>query len=195
VSTDDLNADNATIAVTGAVFVCEAADLATITMPAKFNDALVDEWLNLGLIGPDGLEEGKEDDRKTFYAWQGGQIVRVTTATSATTYKFAMLESKRQTQELYYKGSKIVTVAGSGNGYQLDILAPQPDKRAFVFDIIDGDNADRHLVEKAEVSDRSAIKRVSDDLTLWEVTITAYPVSGGRVARQFSNRASWAPAA
>jgi hypothetical protein len=194
-STGDLNSDNATIAVTGAVYTCEAADLLTIPMPAKFNDALDDAWLNVGLIGPDGIEEGKEDDRKTFYAWQGGQIVRVTTATSATTYKFAMLESTRYTQELYYKGSKIVAVSGSGNGYQLDILPPTPDKRAFVFDILDGDNMDRHLVERAEVSDRAAIKRVSDDLTLWEITITAYPVSGQRVARQFSNRASWAPAA
>jgi hypothetical protein len=189
-----LEADNVTIATTGAAYTCEAADRATIPMPTKYNDTLDDLWLDLGYLGPDGIEEDYNDDRKTFVAWQGGTIVRTTISQSEATFKFVMLESKRIVVELYHKGSQVVTVGGGSNGYQLDVMAPTSDRRAFVFDVIDGDTVERILIENGEVSDRASIKYVSDDLTADEVTITSYPVSG-RVCRKFTNRATWAPAA
>jgi hypothetical protein len=184
------SSDNVTIAITGAVYASEPG--ATITAPTTYNSALDTDLEDVGYISDAGIEEGYNDDRKVFHAWQGGAIVRTVISSSEQTFKFTMIESKRKVLELYHKGSTMVS--DGVDGYKLDVMTPTVDRRAWLFDVIDGDEIERIFIEDGEVSDRGSIKYVSDDLTMYEVTVTSYPVDG-RVCTKFSNRASWAPAA
>jgi hypothetical protein len=184
------SSSNVNVAVTGAVYACAAGDAPDA--PATAIAVLDVLFADLGYISDDGITESYSDDTTEIKAWQGGVTVRTIISGSTATIKFMMIENKREAVELYHKGS--VMVSDGSTGYKIDIMVPTPDPRAFVLDIIDGNDHERIYISNGEVSARSDLVYKSDTEIGYEVTVTMYP-NNGVVCTKFSDKASWAPAA
>lgn len=185
-STSSANVD---VAVTGACYASAAGD--TPDAPTTATDILDVLFADLGYISDDGVTESYNDDTTEIKAWQGGTIVRTIISGSKATIKFKMIENKREVVELYHKGS--VVVSDGATGWKMDVMVPSPDRRAFVIDVIDGDDHERIYIADGEVSNRSDITYKSDEAIGYEVEITMYP-NNGVVCTKFSDKASWATA-
>jgi hypothetical protein len=163
------DSENVLVALTGGVYAAPEGTATPTSAVANLNAAFVD----LGLISEDGIEEAYDDTVNEIKAWQNGQIVRRDIVGTTVTYSFTMLETTAATLELFHKGS---TVESDGNGGgSMDVLPPTPDRRAFVFDYIDGDRECRDVITIGEVTERSPIMSKNDEVKAYQVTITAYP--------------------
>lgn len=180
-------AANVNVAITGAVYASAAGS--TVTAPTTAISSLDADLADLGYISDDGVEENYDEDTTEITAWQGGAVIRRVISSSEATFKFAMLENKREVVELYHKGSTVVTDGSSG--WKMDIMTPQADRRAFVIDVLDGSDHLRIYIPDGEVTERESIGYTTDGAIIYGVTITAYP-NNGLVATKFTDKASWA---
>lgn len=184
-----LTAANVNVAITGAVYA--AASGATPSAPTTATASLDVLFADLGYVSDDGVTEAYSDDTTEIKAWQGGTIVRTVISGSKATIKFMMIENKRETVELFHKGS--VVVSDGSTGWKMDVVTPTADRRPFVVDVIDGADHLRIYIADGEVSDRSDVVYKSDEEIGYEVEITMYPVNGV-VCTKFTDKASWATA-
>jgi hypothetical protein len=185
-STSSANVD---VALTGAVYASAAG--ATVTPPTTAVSSLDTDLVDMGYISDDGVEEAYSEDTTDIKAWQGGAVVRKVISSSEATFKFTMIENKREAVELFHKGSSVVSDGSSG--WKLDVLTPTADHRVFVLDVIDGDVHERIYIADGEVTERGSVTYKSDTAIGYEVTITAYP-NNGVVCTKFSDSAAWATA-
>lgn len=176
-----LDPANVRVAVTGAVY---AAPVGT-TAPTDSTTAYGAGWIDLGWVSEDGIEETHNDDSKEIKGWQGGATIRRVISSSSTEFKFTLLESNPDVLELFHKGDTV----GSN---KILVHSPDPDERAFGFDVVDGSNHLRIIIARGEVTDRGAIKYVSADAVGYELTVTAYPDADGLVLTKFSDDTDWA---
>jgi hypothetical protein len=82
----------------------------------------------------------------------------------------------------------VATTTGGAAGSLLTITddtTGQRDVRAFCFDIIQGTNHLRFYVPQGEVTDLGSVKYVTNDLTAYQFTITAYPTSSGIAVKRY----------
>lgn len=171
-----LDSDNVLVALTGAVY---AAPVGT-TAPTDTGDAWDAGFKDLGYISEDGITESHEDDVTEIGAWQNGAIVRRMISGTSATYTFTVIETTKTALELYYKGAAIVGVDAEGHGEaSIEIGLPTSDRRAFGFDVIDGDKIVRWVVPVGEVTERGEITYKNDEPIGYELTITAYPGDDG----------------
>lgn len=178
-----LDASKVRVAITGAIYVGPVGS----TAPTNATSAVDSAFNDLGYVSEDGLTESHPDDIQEIAAWQNGAVVRRVISKSETTFQFTLIETKKGTLELYYKGS---TVEIAGSGYKMDVLTPTADPRAFVIDVIDGDKHERIHIASGEVSERGDRSRSNADASGYEVTLTAYPVNDV-VMTIFSDDANW----
>jgi hypothetical protein len=90
----------------------------------------------------------------------------------------------RPTKEVlarYHKGSTITPTSAHGFS-TIEIAAAQADSRAWGFDVVDGTNHIRIILERAEVTERGDIVYNNSDAIGYEMTVTAYPNDTGVVA-------------
>jgi hypothetical protein len=143
------------------------------TVPVTPTEEWTADWAELGWIGEDGFEEDPNDDTKEIKAWQHGTTVRRLITGSTHNFKFKAIESNAVTLELYHKGSTIETADGV---HTLKVMTPSPERWMFGFDVIDGDNHLRIIIEDGEVAERSAIAYKNDEAIGYEFTVTAYAI-------------------
>lgn len=184
-----LSAVNVNVAITGAAYAAAAG--ATVTAPTTASSVLDTDLKDLGYLSEDGIEEQYSEDTTEIQAWQGGAVVRKVISSSEASFHFTMIENKREVVELFHKGS-VMDDDGS-TGWKIDVLTPNGERRAFVFDVVDGADIIRIYVPNGEVTERGSISYVGTDAIGYEVTVTAYPTNGV-VCTKFSNKASWATA-
>lgn len=163
--------------------------------PETATDTLDSGWVGLGYVSADGVTETYDESQENISAWQNGDIVRKITTESEAKFQLTLIQSSKDTLELYHKSS--VVVSDGNDGYKINVLSPSPDVRSFVFDVIDGDEHIRMYIPRGEVSERGDISYVSGDAVGYDITITAYPVDLGDgdvgPLTKFSNSPSWAP--
>lgn len=163
------NASNARAAVTGEVSMA----LTSASAPTGTATALTG-FTGLGYLNEDGFEvipERSTDDKR---GWQNAAIVRTVTTDSKLTFKFTMIETKKETVELYW-GTTITQTVTEGN-FDIDPAATG-GKRSFVFDIIDGAELQRYYVPLGELESRESIQNQNGELIGYGVTIVAYASS------------------
>lgn len=170
------DSENVIIAATGGVYVGPLGTTAPTDTAADWDE----DFLDLGYLSEDGISEAHEDDVSEVKAWQNGTIVRRQISGSSATYSFTMIETTKTGLELYYKGSTVVGSHASGHGpASLAVGAPTSDRRAFGFDVLDGDKIERWVVPIGEVTERGEKTYVSEDAVGYPVTVTAYPGDDG----------------
>lgn len=129
---------------------------------------------DLGFVSDDGVTEARNRSTDTLKAWQNAASVRTVTTDATLTYHFILIETKRETVELYY-GTDVTESATDGS---LTIVpAASGGRKRFIIDVIDGDEVIRTYVPAGEVTEVGDKKYASGEAIGYEITITAYPDS------------------
>jgi hypothetical protein len=169
-----LDATNVRVAVTGAVYLAPSGTAAptdaTTAPSASFND--------LGYVGEDGVTETRERSSEKIKAWQGSATVREVVTESSLTYTFVLIETKKETVELFY-GSEV-----DANGMVAIVPSETGGRHALVIDVIDGEDFIRTTIDDGEVTEVGDQVYAAGEPIGYEVTVTAYPDGNGVAARK-----------
>lgn len=164
--------ENARIWSDGDVYVAPVGTTAPVNLATALNAA----FDPLGLLGSEGLTENREQDTDDKWAW-GGILVRTRKSKHKRTFKVVALEDNPVVFGLINPGSDVVTASGINTK---TVKVPTTDKRAFVFQMSDGDDVTRRrVVPVGEVTDVGETVYSEDGMAMVELTITAYPASDG----------------
>jgi len=181
-----LDASKVRVAITGAVYFAASSASA----PANATDPVPAGYRDVGFISEDGVTEAYEDDVEEIVAWQGATVVRTVLTSSEATLAFQMIETNKNSLELYHKGSEIT---GPGP-FVLKVKPPTQVRQKMIFDVIDGDKHIRIYIPDGEVKERGEIVYASGEPVGYEVTVTAYPVADGDdqvVLYKYSDDEAW----
>lgn len=138
-------------------------------------------WAPLGAISDDGLVQGFEEDSQSFTPWGYTAPIRTTITSSLRTFSLTAWETGRTTvQSLQYRIDVADLTPTSGLTSFAETASPVPDRRAFWFVVLDGDNFQRGFyVPQGEITERSDVTHKQDEVAGFEWTITAYPDDAG----------------
>lgn len=145
------------------------------TAPTNIATALNASFKALGLLGEDGASEGRDQDTTDHYAW-GGILVRTTRSKHKRTLTVVALEDNLTVLGLVEPNS--VTTDNGTIATTVVSVPTDPDPRAFVLEVTDGDITKRRSIPKGEVTEVAEVKLSDSDMTAYELTITIYPVDG-----------------
>lgn len=171
---------NAQLALVGASGVGYTAPTGTAA-PTGFT-ALPTIWSDLGYISQDGMTAAVNEEQTSWTPWGALSPIRTQTTSSTKTFAVTCWETNKTVMSLYYK----VPVASLTPDTTTGVIAfsendkPEPDRRAFCWDIMDGsNNLLRFYMPLAEVTEKGDVVYKSDDLVGYPLTISAYPGADG----------------
>lgn len=164
-----LDSSKVRAAVSGAVSLGPT----TAAAPTGTGGALTG-FTDLGYVSDAGVTEARSRDTNDIHAWQGGALVRTLITSGALTYNFVMIETKKETVQLFY--GALVT-PGAQDGSFLVIPTNTGGRQSFVIDVVDGAELIRTYIPQGEVTEVGDHVYVNSDPVGYEVTITAYPDS------------------
>lgn len=174
------NVDLSVVGANGGGWVTDL-NVATPTAPATFDATLDAAFKPLGAISEDGLGYGFDEDSQSFIAW--GQLTpyRTQITRSLRTFKVNLWETNRAIAKsvMYRVPLADVTPDGSGDFTFEETATPTPDRRAWVFDVVDGLTLERFYVPVGEVTDRDDVAFKPDEIAAYSLTITAYADAAG----------------
>jgi hypothetical protein len=156
---------NVRVAITGEVYVAPTGTALPTTAIATPNVA----FKGLGAISEDGIAETRDRTTDDIRIWQDSAIARTVVTESSLRFTFTMVETKKETVELFY-GSAVTDVTG------LITINPANTggRKAFIIDVIDGAIIERTVIAEGEVTEVGDKTYVGTDAVGYEVTITAY---------------------
>jgi hypothetical protein len=171
-------ADLTVIGANGGGFVAATG----ATAPTSPLEQPVAPWEPLGAISDDGLVYGFDEDSQEFTPWGLTSPFRTQITKSVRTFQVTLWETARvAVQSIMYRipSGDLVPDEGTGLTSFAETASPVPDRRAWWFVVVDGDTARGFYVPQGEVSDRSDVTFKQDEMSGYEVTITAYPDDAG----------------
>lgn len=157
---------NVRVAVTGAV----SMGATTATAPTGTGGTITG-FTDLGLISEDGVTESRGRSTNDIKAWQNGATVRTVVTEGTLTYQFTLIETKKETVELFY-GATVTEAAADGSF----VVVPTSTggRRSFVLDVVDGAELLRVYIPQGEVTEVGDRVYSNGEAIGYEVTITAY---------------------
>jgi hypothetical protein len=158
---------NVRVAVTGEV----SMGLTSATAPTGTGGTITG-FTGLGYVSEDGVKETRDRSTNDIKAWQNGDTVRTVVTDSSLKYQLTLIETKKETVELYY-GATVTQAASDGSW----VIVPSATggRRSFVIDVVDGSNLLRIYIPQGEVTEVGEVTYSNGDPIGYEVTITAYP--------------------
>lgn len=128
-------------------------------------------FTGLGYASEDGVTETRDRSTDTIRAWQNGADVRTVVTEASLTYSLTLLETKKETVELFY-GATVTQAAAEGN---FTILPRNTGgKKSFILDVVDGAELLRVYIPQGEVTEVGDVVYSNGEPIGYEVTITAY---------------------
>lgn len=150
------------------------------TTPATY-DAVLDSALKpMGAVSENGLAYGFAESAQEFIAW--GQLTpfRSQITKSLRTFKITLWETNRAINKSLMYRVPLANVGLTAGDYAFqETAAPTPDRRSFVFDVMDGLSIERFFVPVGEVSDRADVIFKPNEIAGYTLTITAYADTAG----------------
>lgn len=164
-----LDATNARVAVTGAVYIdITAAGAAPTTSSSSLNAAYKD----MGYISEDGVTLSFPDtgDATRLKAWQNGATVRTirTLTDDVPQLSFTIVETKLEVIQAVF-GTTVTQAVGDGS-FEFDTTDTRGYVRAVV-DVVDGAQLIRVYAPYAIVSSIGDLSLTSTDLVGYEITL------------------------
>jgi hypothetical protein len=158
-----LDSDNVRVAVTGAVYVAPTGSQG----PSYSDDALTNEWKDLGYVSADGITENIDRSTTQIRSWQDGSLVREITSEGTYSVSLTFIETNEEVLKLYY-GTSLTD--GAAN------IDPRETggRKMFVIDVIDGDKIERTYIPNGEVTSIGERTLASGEAIGYEVTVVAY---------------------
>ncbi|MFC9268909.1 phage tail protein [Streptomyces zhihengii] len=138
-------------------------------------------WASLGAISDDGLVNGWDEESQQFTPWGLTSPFRTQITQSVRTFSATMWEtSRRAVMSLHYRLDEDQFEPDvEGITKYAETASPVPDRRAFWFLVIDGDNYRGFYVPEGEINERSDVTYKQDEMSGFEWTITTYPDAAG----------------
>lgn len=152
------------------------------TAPTTHSEQPAAGFLPLGAISEEGLGYGFDEDSQSFVAW--GQLTpyRTQITRSLRTFTVSLWETHRAVcKSVMYRVpvADVTPAAGTGDFSFNETAAPTPDRRAWIFDVVDGLTLERFYVPVGEVTNRDDVQFRPDEMAAYSLTITAYADSAG----------------
>jgi hypothetical protein len=176
--------DNANLLVGSAAGGADGTGLAFFApsgsaAPTNATGALDAAYLNAGLITEDGITASFSEDSTEIRAY-GTQVSQRTVITGqTTTFQLTFLESNETSLAIYHrKALGSITPAVSTGAFSLTTGTFTRQLYSAVFEIVDGTNKIRAYAPSVEVTNRGDMQVSAGNPVQYEVTLTAYPVSG-----------------
>lgn len=167
-----MTTDSSNVRVAGSGEIAVGAT--TATAPTD-TGALPTGFTGLGYLSEDGFTEARERTVDDIKGWQNADTVRSVVTDSGLTYSFTMIETKKETVELYY-GTTVTQSASNGN--YVIVPADTGGRKSFILDVIDGSDLKRIYIPQGEVSEVGEVAYANGEPIGYEVTIKTYPDSG-----------------
>lgn len=174
------NVDLSVIGANGGGFVTDLG-AAIPTAPTNYNSVLDSAFVPLGAVSEDGLGYGFDEDSQTFTRWGSLTPYRTQITRSQRTFTCNLWETNRAIAKsvMYRVPVADVTPDMAGEYNFEETASPTPDRRAWVFDVVDGLTMERHFVPVGEVSNRENIQFNATTIAGYGLTITAYADAAG----------------
>ena len=161
--------------ISGAVYVAPM----TATLPTDATTALGADYVCLGYVSEDGLENNNELDVSEIKAW-GGNIVYRSLNGLDDTFSLSLIESENVDVLKNVYGDANVTVDADGN-VTINIVAEDPQEKIWVFELaMRGGRAKRIVIPDGAVTARETITYNDSDAVAYGITVSAYPDSTGK---------------
>jgi hypothetical protein len=154
------------VAVTGEVLM----GLTSATAPTGTGGTTTG-FTGLGFVSEDGVTETRDRSSDDIKAWQNAATVRTVVTDANLTYTFTLIETKKETVELYYGAS--VTEAVSDGSFVI-VPSNTGGRKSFIIDVVDGSELIRTYIPQGEVTEVGDRVYASGEPIGYEVTITAY---------------------
>lgn len=161
--------------ISGAVYVAPM----TATLPTDATTALGADYVCLGYVSEDGLENNNELDVSEIKAW-GGNIVYRSLNGLDDTFSLSLIESENVDVLKNVYGDANVTVDADDN-VTINIVAEDPQEKIWVFELaMRGGRAKRIVIPDGAVTARETITYNDSDAVAYGITVSAYPDSTGK---------------
>ncbi|XCM28852.1 phage tail protein [Streptomyces parvus] len=158
------------------------------TFPLGPELAWDEDFVDMGFITPDGLEEAMAEERTQLDAWGEDAPVVDLAKKRTQTFKLTFRETTARLLSLYYQvqlASMTSTAAEVGPPAKKQFISfgsgsvTDTVEIALGLDVIYGGKRHRIMIARCGVSDRGARKHSADDSSNYELTFTALSAPGG----------------
>ncbi|WP_329521158.1 phage tail tube protein [Spirillospora sp. NBC_01491] len=173
--------DLAMVGINGGAWTVDLG-AATPSAPAGFS-ALTAPWMPAGMISEDGLTYAIDEDSEEFKAWGQTSPFRKVVTGSVRTFQMTLWETGRPIVKSLMYRIPILDLEPDEDGISTfaESASPTPDRRAWIFDVYDGESMLRMFAPEAEVSERGDVAYKGDEVTGYEVTVSVYPDAAGNL--------------
>lgn len=161
---------------------------ATPAAPTDFTSP-TSPWLPAGAVSDDGLTYGFDEDSEQFTPWGLAAPFRTVVTKSVRTFNLTLWETNRRIVRSVMFRLPVADLAPGVSGIHsfAETASPGPDRRAWLFHVYDGNTMESFFIPEAEVEDRTDVSFKQDEMSGYEITLTAYPDdTGNTVYHQYS---------
>ncbi len=149
------------------------------TGPPHTTTALNAGFLNAGGISEDGLTVAFDEQNTDIRFYGSRSVQRRVTTSEEQTFQLTFMEHNEISLAVYHKKAlNSITPAVSTGAFGITTGLATVQKYAFVAVIVDGSNVTRIYAPSVEVTAKGNIQYSAGNPVGYEVTLTAYPVSG-----------------
>lgn len=166
--------------ISGAVYVAPM----TATLPTDASAALGSDFVCLGYVSEDGLENNNDMSVSAIKAW-GGMIVYRSLEELDDNFVLKLLESENVDVLKTVYGDSNVTVNSDGD-IAINIKADDPQEKIWVFELaLRGGKAKRIVIPDGAITAREAITYNDSDAVGYGITVSAYPDANGSTHKEY----------
>ena len=166
--------------ISGAVFV---GTIGTAVVPTDATTPLGENYVCLGYVSEDGLENDTELSMNPIKVW-GGAIVYRSLTEMNDTFALALLESENVDVLKTVYGDENVTE--NEGAIAVDVKAEDPQEKIWVFELaLRGNKKKRIVIADGAITGREAIAYKDDEPIAYGITISSYPDATGSSHKEY----------
>lgn len=171
--------------VSGAIY---CAPLGT-TLPTTTSATLNASFAEMGYASEDGVTNTNSPESQTIKAWGGDTVLAVQTS-KEDTWKVKLIEVLNEDVLKAIYGSANVTGTLS-TGIAIEANSDEAEAMSWVIDMVMRDDAAKRVVlPNAKITEIGDITYTDNDVTGYEITLTAMPDSSGNTHYEYIKRDS-----
>jgi hypothetical protein len=159
-----------------------ATGITNASLPTNASSSLDAAFTEIGTISADGISEATSQETNDVFMWQGNALARRLRGQFTKEFTFAAMETSLVTLGVQFAGS---TITQTAEGVTIAEKPPTADRRNWVLHGIDGSRALRLVVPLGEVTGRGDVVWSSENVTVYEWTLTCYVDSSGNVLYRY----------
>jgi len=166
--------------IAGAVYV---GTIGTATVPTDATTALTSDYVCLGYVSEDGLENENSLDFSEIKEW-GGAIVYRSLTQMTDNFKLTLLESENVDVLKNVYGDANVTE--SSGAVTVNVKAEDPQEKIWVFELsLRGGKKKRIVIPDGAITSRENIAYKGDEAIGYGITISAYPDASNSTHKEY----------